>query len=170
MNSKLVIAIVFSLLLLSCKKEEQSCHDGIFTPDKEEQTDCGGVCPPCGPVSVPDDPYLDADINSKSVSFSDFTLSKSPYWKLNFKNDSIDIQLNLGNVDTLGNRPIKAPYSKAIYKGVNYSSLAKGNVLFSEVNQTKNFLSGYFEAQFVSDILSSDTLKITGGQFERVGW
>lgn len=172
MNSKLVIAIVFSLVLLSCKKEEQSCSDGVFNSAKEEQTDCGGVCPPCNSSSSSheSDPYLFAEINSESVSFADFSLTKTSDWILKFQNDSITVFLNLGDGDSLGNRSIKIPNSKATYKNVDYSSLTGGKVLFSEIDHSENLLSGYFEAEFVSDIMSTDTLKITGGQFGNIGW
>ncbi len=170
MNSKFIIAIVVSFLLLSCKKDEQSCQDGVFTPEKEEQMDCGGVCPPCNPHSDDIVSYLSADVNSKSITFGNYHINKTTDWILQFQNDSIVVFLNFGDGDSLGSRPIQVPNSKAIFKNFNYSTLTEGIVLFSEVNHSNNRLSGYFEAQFVSDIVSTDTLKLSGGQFEKVGW
>ena len=170
MNIRFAITIVVSFLILSCKKNEQSCDDGVFTPEKEEKVDCGGVCPPCNVPSNIDPSYVSVDVNSISTSFGDYGINKTTDWILQFQNDSIFVFLNFGDGDSLGNRSIKVPNSKAVFNNVNYSTLTVGNVLFSEINHADNQLSGYFEAQFVSDIVSTDTLKLTGGQFEKVGW
>ena len=63
MKTKLSIILAVALLTFSCKKDEQSCSDGIFTPEKEEKTDCGGVCPPCDFKPTVIDSYLTTSIN-----------------------------------------------------------------------------------------------------------
>lgn len=170
MNSKFVIGIVFVLSLFSCKKEEQSCSDGVFDPEKEEQVDCGGVCAPCQPTSTVNDTYLFAEFDSKLINFGDISLDKSTDWILRFQNDSIDVQMNFGDDDSIGKHPIKVINSKAIYNYESYSVLTEGKILFSKVDYSKKKLSGYFQAYFVSDNVSTDTLKVTGGQFENVSW
>ncbi|HLV42149.1 MAG TPA: hypothetical protein VKY37_07715 [Brumimicrobium sp.] len=170
MNGRLTIMFLTCLLLFSCKKEEQSCSDGIFTPGKEEKLDCGGVCPPCDFVPTPVDTYLSTKINDVPTSFSTFSLEKSPDWILSFENDTLNIKLNFGQGDSLDGRPIQSIGSNAIFNTVNYSYINEGFTVFSEVNHTENYLSGYFNAKFVSDNDIYDTLKITNGEFQKINW
>src|SRR5690554_5784154 len=130
-----------SLLLLiclffSCKKEEQSCTDGIFTPEKEIKTDCGGVCPPCDFRPTVIESSLSTKINGESVAFGKFALKKTPNWILSFSNDSIAVQVNLGDGDSLGGRAIKETNSTASYLSKNYTDLDTGIVVFSEINHS----------------------------------
>src|SRR5690554_4765093 len=107
MNYRLTLILLCVLFLFSCKKDEQSCSDGIFDPDKEEKTDCGGVCPPCDFEPTVIDSFLRADINGRAISFSNYNLTKNPDWILHFQNDSLDIKVNFGSDDSLGGRPIE---------------------------------------------------------------
>src|SRR5690554_6631568 len=102
MKTRLSMLLVFSILLFSCDKEEQSCSDGVFTPDKEEETDCGGVCPPCNFQPTIVDTYLSATVNGQLMSFSNYSLTKTPEWILTFQNDSLYFNVNFGDGDSLG--------------------------------------------------------------------
>src|SRR5690554_1747065 len=114
--SRRLSLLLLLCLFFSCKKEEQSCTDGIFTPEKEVKIDCGGVCPPCDFKPTVIESYLSTKINGKSVSFGEFTLKKTPEWILSFTNDSIAVQVNFGDGDSLGGRPIQTIDSKATYQ------------------------------------------------------
>lgn len=170
MNSRLTILLLLSLFLFSCKKEKQSCTDGIFTPEKEEKLDCGGVCPPCDFQPTVVDTYLSTIINNVPTSFSNFTLEKSPEWVLSFENDSLSITVNFGQADSLGGRPLEVLYSQATKNGDGYSNLVGGISVFAEVNHTENYLSGFFQAFFVSNNDVYDTLKVTNGEFQKINW
>src|SRR5690554_4905267 len=170
MNGTLTLLILVSLLLFSCKKEEQSCTDGVFTPEKEEKVDCGGVCPPCNFQPTIIDTYLSAKVNGESISFSNYTLSKSPDWILSFENDSLNIQVNLGSGDSLGGRPMEVPNSKALFHSNIYSSLGSGYSVFAEIDHIEQSLSAFFNAKFVSDNDINDTLRITDGEFQKINW
>lgn len=165
------LALIITLLFISCKKEEQSCQDGIYTPGSEEQTDCGGVCPPCEDgSSTTIQEFLSANVEGEDIIFSDRSLTRSTDWLLNFQNDSLSVSLNFGSGDSLGARPIEPVNSGAIYNGVTHSTLAAGTVLFSAIDHTEDRLSGYFECKFVSNENSMDTLIIKSGDFENIPW
>lgn len=170
MNGKLTLLIFVGFLMFSCKKEEQSCSDGIFSPDKEEEMDCGGVCPPCNFEPTVVNSFLSTKVNGEPVSFATFTLVKSPDWILSFENDSINIQVNLGQGDSLGGRPMNVLYSSATYNAENHPVLADGYSVFAKVDHVKNELSGFFNAKFVSDNNTSDTLRLSDGEFQNVQW
>ncbi len=158
-------------MLMSCKKDEQSCQDGEFSPGSEEQTDCGGVCPPCQDEN--DDQPIEvmlANVQGEALSFSNRELVKLPDWVLNFQNDSINVSVNFGDGDSLGARPIEVTNSSATFRGVPHSVLVEGTVLFSEINNTEQRLSGFFECKFLSDQNSLDTLIIKNGGFENIPW
>src|SRR5690554_7652362 len=83
--------------------------------------DCGGVCPPCNFEPTVVNSFLSTKVNGEPVSFATFTLVKSPDWILSFENDSINIQVNLGQGDSLGGRPMNVLYSSATYNTENHS-------------------------------------------------
>jgi hypothetical protein len=165
------LVLVIMLLLVSCKKEEQSCQDGIYTAGSEEETDCGGVCPPCEDGNSPAiQEFLSANVEGEDIIFSDRSLTHSTDWVLNFQNDSLSVSLNFGSGDSLGARPIDPVNSGSVYQSTVHSNLTEGTVLFSAIDQTENRLSGYFECKFVSNENSMDTLIIKGGDFENIPW
>lgn len=170
MKTKITILLAVALLSFSCKKEEQSCSDGIFTPEKETKVDCGGVCPPCDFVPTIIDTYLTTQVNGKPVSFSNYSLSKTPDWILSFYNDSLSVKINFGSGDSLGGRPMLSTYSLGELSNVNYSTLSSGFVVFAEIDHTENLLSGFFTAKFISDVNVFDTLAITSGEFAKINW
>lgn len=143
MKTKILLYALISIGLLSCKKE-QSCNDGIFDSKKEEKTDCGGVCPPCNYKPTVIENYVSVKIKGKLVSFSDIQLIKSPEWKLRFKNDTIDIRLNLGAGDSLGGRPIDTLDTYGVVKNASYAKYVSGLVLFTEIDHTKTHSSESF--------------------------
>ncbi|RYM32996.1 hypothetical protein ERX46_13170 [Brumimicrobium glaciale] len=170
MKTRLTMFLVFTLLIFSCKKEEQSCSDGIFTPEKEVKTDCGGVCPPCDFVPTVVDTYLSAKINGELISFSDYSLSKAPEWILTFQNDSLYFNVNFGDGDSLGGRPIISNYSFGTINGVNYPDLQNGTVVLAEIDNTENYLSGFFTLNFNKNGSVIDTLAVTDAQFSKINW
>jgi hypothetical protein len=166
-----ILGMLIIPLLFSCKEEEQSCSDGVFTPDKEHELDCGGVCPPCPSTNPnPYSPILLCKINDSATIFQDYSLNKTPEWILNFSNDSIVASLNFGAGDSLGARSITVTNSGATLNFDAYSTLVSGTVLFSEINHTDNRLSGFFEAKFLSNTDPNDTLILTNGDFEDIAW
>lgn len=166
-----IILVTGFLSLVACKKEEQSCQDGIFTEGSEEQTDCGGVCPPCddGEDPAPQE-FLFANVQGADLSFSNRDLTRATDWVLNFQNDTISVTMNFGDGDSLGTRSMKAVNSGAVYNGVTHSALAEGNVLFTDIDHSENRLSGFFECKFVSNQNSLDTLYIKNGDFQKIPW
>lgn len=174
-HMKRLNVFIFGLLLMSlffsCKDEEQSCSDGVFSPEEESELDCGGVCPPCSSTNPsPYSPILLCKVNDSSAIFSDYSLNKNPDWILSFSNDTLSVSVNFGDGDTLGARPIDPVSSGAFVNSVGYSTLINGTVLFSEINNTDTRLSGFFEAKFLSNIDPNDTLIITNGDFEDILW
>lgn len=163
--------MILTLMITSCNKNEQSCQDGEFTPSSEEQTDCGGVCPPC---DTGEDPlvqeFLFAKIGGSGVSFSNRDLIKNPDWIMNFQNDSVNVTMNFGDGDSLGARPMEILNSGATYQGVPHSTFVEGTVLFTEIDHNENRLSGFFECKFVSDQNALDTLKVINGDFQNIPW
>ncbi|HZH86918.1 MAG TPA: hypothetical protein VFD77_06350 [Brumimicrobium sp.] len=170
MDGRISLLILVCFLFFSCKKDEQSCTDGIFTPEKETKMDCGGVCPPCDFQPTVIASYLSTVINGESVSFSNYSLVKSPDWILTFENDSLFFNVNFGSGDSLGGRPITPTYSIAKFNMIDYSTFASGTVVFADVNHTKNELSGYFNAKFISDNDVYDTLVVKSGEFSNIKW
>lgn len=169
-----IVVILGFVFVSSCEKEEEidTCEDGLLSPG-EEQVDCGGPCPPC-PESDPT-PFAFADINGSETQFGDFILEKFDDWVINFKNDTIDITLNLGDGDSLGMRPLKAEFSKGKLYTVEYDDLANGICLFTDIDHENKTLSFFFEAEFATDPDSPfhnplDTLKVTKGDFENIPW
>lgn len=162
---------ILILLTMSCKKDEQSCQDGVFTPGSEIQTDCGGVCPPCDDEEEPPiQEFLFANIQGTGISFSNRDLSKISDWIMNFQNDSVSVTMNFGDGDSLGARPMELVNSGASFKGVPHSTLAEGMVLFTDIDNANNRLSGFFECKFVSDQNVLDTLFVTNGDFQNISW
>ncbi len=167
----IIFVLMLTLLFLSCNKEEQSCHDGVFTPGSEEQTDCGGLCPPCDDGEEPViEESVFAKVQGAGISFSNRDLIKNPDWIMSFQNDSVSVIINFGAGDSLGARPLKVQNSSANFQGVSHSTLAEGNVLFTEINNVDNRLSGFFECKFVSDQNVLDTLFVTNGDFQNISW
>jgi hypothetical protein len=166
-----ILGLLMVSFLFSCKDDEQSCSDGVFSPEEEHELDCGGVCPPC-PSGNPNpySPVLLCKVNDSAAIFHDYSLSKNPNWILNFSNDTIVASLNFGDGDSLGARSIIPNNSGATVDFQGYSTLIGGTVLFSEINHTDNRLSGFFEAKLLSDSDPNDTLILTNGDFEDVLW
>lgn len=166
-----IILVIGFLFLVACEKEEQSCQDGVFTEGSEEQTDCGGVCPPCdnGEDPAPQE-FLFANVQGSGLSFSNRDLTKVSDWVLNFQNDTISVTMNFGAGDSVGTRSMKTLNSEAVYNGVSHSALAEGNVLFTDIDHIENRLSGFFECKFVSNQNSQDTLVIKNGDFQNIPW
>ena len=166
--------LMFFLVFVSCNKEEDTntCEDGLLSPG-ELGVDCGGPCPPC-PDPLPT-PFAYAKINGSETQFSNYTLEKYDDWVLNFKNDTIDITINLGDGDSLGVRPLKSQFSKGTFYSLTYDILSSGISLFTNINHQNNTLSLYFEAKFTLDpnspnFNSMDSLFISEGDFENIPW
>lgn len=170
MGYKLSILTFLTCFMFSCNKEEQSCNDGIFTPGKEEQTDCGGVCPPCDFTPTEVETYLSVQMDGEIISFDEYSLSKSPDWILSFQNDSLIFSLNFGYGDSLGGRPIQESSSNGMLNNQNYPNLEEGIIVFSEIDHEKNQLSGFFKAKFTHNSNSYDTLAISSAEFAKIEW
>lgn len=170
MKVRFALVLLLSIFLFACKKNEQSCSDGIFDPEYEEETDCGGVCPPCNYTPTPMDQLIIAKLNGKEFSFSEHNLVKNPNWILHFENDTIDIKLNFGDGDSLGVRPINQVNTSVSINSKNYTDLVDGKVLFADIDHQESKLSGYFDAILVNEYQMYDTLHITIGEFHNLKW
>jgi hypothetical protein len=162
--------LALTFLIFSCNKEEQSCSDGVFSPDEEQNLDCGGVCPPCDFQPTVVDTYLSAKINGQLTSFSDFSLTKNPDWILSFQNDSLSFNVNFGTGDSLGGRPITPTFSNGTINNVNYPDFQNGTVVLSEIDNTQNYLSGFFTVKFNRNGSAIDTLVVSDAQFSKINW
>jgi hypothetical protein len=167
---------IFCLLfaLSACNKDEEvnTCEDGLLSPG-EEGVDCGGPCPPC-PEPTPT-PFAYAKINDAETQFSNYTLEKYDDWVLNFKNDTIDITINLGDGDSLGARPLKTQFSQGKLYGLTYDVLSQGQSLITNIDHDKKTMSFFFQARFTIDPDSPnynvfDTLFVREGDFENIPW
>lgn len=169
--NRIILGILTITMLNSCKEDEQSCSDGVYSPEEEEQLDCGGVCPPCSWNDPnPYSPILLCKVNDSVAIFHNYSLGKNPDWILSFSNDSLSVSLNFGAGDSLGARDINPANSGANINFQGYSTLINGTVLFSEINHTDNRLSGFFEAKFLSNSDPNDTLILKNGDFEDILW
>lgn len=162
------------VFLFACNKEDETntCEDGLLSPS-EVGVDCGGPCPDC-PDPIPT-PFAYAKINDTETQFSNYTLEKIDDWILNFKNDTVDITINLGDGDSLGARPLKAQYSKAQLFGLEYEILSQGQSLITNIDNDKKTLSFFFQAKFTIDPNSAnynvlDTFYVREGDFENIEW
>lgn len=170
MKFNLSIYVFVCFLMFSCDKEEQSCSDGKFTPEKEEKVDCGGVCPPCDFEPTVIDHYVSAKVNGESVSFTDFGIAKNANYILTFFNDSLTFNLNLGADESLGSHQVLEVNSNGTKNGEQFLELYEGVVVFSEVDTVNKEMSGFFKAKFHKTSNYSDTLALTSGAFSKVSW
>lgn len=165
---KLVNALVWVSIFtffIACKKEDEkdTCTDGFLTPG-ETQIDCGGPCKPC-----------DEQIYSSSravfkntfITFPNYAIDNVGDFVFSTSNDSLSLQLNFGDGDTLGGRPITSGfYSKASLNGVSYPTLTEGTVVITAINFQDSLMSGYYQAKLFRAIF--DTLIFTGGEFSNI--
>lgn len=173
--SKLIVGLSVGLAIFACKEEDvvDPCTDGYLSVG-ETAVDCGGNCPPCPePEEIS---YAFAKFNDVKWDFKSFEIAYSGnyYFLADYENDTlaIEMKLNFGNGDTLGARPISPlnNYVKVTDKQLNhvdnYNVLGSGTVVFSELDQVDNQISGFFSAKLAQGF--NDTIKVTNGQFENV--
>lgn len=157
--------ILFFLIICSCKKSDKgNCYDGQLS-EGELQIDCGGICPPCESIAV--NSFLLASVNNIPMQFSNRTLDENPFI-LSFWNDTIDVQLHLGNLDSIGIYFIEHEFSQMMYSNINYTNLSFGHFLMTSNDETNRIMSGYFEATFINyalDSINNDTVRIKNGEF-----
>lgn len=169
MNYKQLLLFASAIFLFSCEKPERNCSDGIFDAAFEEQTDCGKQCPPCDFSPTPVDSYLSATINGKKTDFSSFSIMKNTEYKLLFNNDTVNVVMNLGASDTIGDRVVEPTGSFAYFRGLPYETLISASAVVSEVDSVEGYFSGYFRAKYLSNN-GFDTLFITSGEFKKAEW
>lgn len=166
--SKLVNAVVWVsifLLFLACKKEEEvdTCSDGFLTPG-ETQIDCGGSCKPCEPEIYSSSKAV---FDNTLVSFPNYSIDLAGDYIFTTSNDSLSVQLNFGDGDTLGGRAITPGiYSNARLNGVDYPTLTEGTVVITAINVQEGLMSGYYQAKLFRAVF--DTLIFTGGEFSNI--
>lgn len=166
--TKHVIFLVFPAILLifsACKEEKPvkaACENG-FLDAGETGVDCGGTCPPCVPVEIP---LLYVECNGSQVNMSSKSLTYSNgSWSLLISNDTLSIQIALGNSGTVGTYPLSSAGSYAAKNGVYYLNSSNGTYSISAHDTTNNKMSGFFQTDF-SRYGFSDTLHVRNGQFE----
>ena len=163
-NRFAAIVITGLLLTAACNKEEDPeinpCMNGQLDPG-ETAIDCGGNCGDC---PDPEFPYAGFSFNGTATIASDKDLIYNNCWKLAVSNDSVSVQVNLGNDGSVGTYTMSASGSFASYDGLNYPTLVDGVYSISGHNPATQKLSGFFQGKFVR--IPGDTLFITNGFFE----
>ncbi len=165
---KLVNALIFVFLfslVIGCKKEDKvdTCTDGFLTPG-ETQIDCGGPCQPCQEQFFSSSRAV---FENEFITFPNFSIDAIGNYVFSTSNDSLSLQLNFGNGDTLGGRPITpGTYSNASLNGVSYPTLTEGTVVITELNLEDSLMSGYYQAKLFRAVF--DTLIFTGGEFSNI--
>jgi hypothetical protein len=166
--SKYLYLLVFPAILLifsACKEEKpvkEPCENG-FLDAGETGIDCGGNCPPCAPVEIP---LLYVECNGSQVNMTSKALTYSNgSWALLISNDTLSIQIALGNTGTIGTFPLTGGGSYATKNAQYYMNCSNGIYAISAHNTTSHKMSGFFQADF-SRTGFSDTLHVRNGQFE----
>lgn len=165
-------AIVFTVLLLTagCNKDKEvtinPCLNGKLDAG-EMAIDCGGNCGPCPSTEFP---YAVFSVYGETVSMSSKQLVHSGNWSLQLANDSIDVQLNLGNSGTTGTFSMNPAGSEITYNGLHYSILTSGTYSITQHNTTTHKMSGFFHGKFVRPGIIGDTLRVTNGTFEYISY
>jgi len=165
-------AIVFTVLVLtvSCKKDEEQaidvCLNGKLDAG-ETAIDCGGSCAPC---PVTEYPYAGFSVNGTALSASVKEIDYSTVWSLHVANDSVTVQMNLGNNGTVGTYQMDPAGCSVVYNGVAYNTMTSGVYSLSSHNTTTHKLSGYFQGKFIRPAFPLDTLYISNGFFEHLAY
>jgi hypothetical protein len=159
----------FAMLVFfsSCKKDEEAvdtCTNGFLNPG-EVGIDCGGTCAPCI-AYTPSYVYLECNdqpitMDTKSLSYSNGN------WSLLAFNDSLKIQLNLGNNGGIDVYPISSSGSFGEYFGNLYLSTENGTFAIYNHDTINHKMGGFFQVDFIRTGIN-DTLKIRNGQFENM--
>ncbi|MDH4473903.1 MAG: hypothetical protein QE487_14955 [Fluviicola sp.] len=163
-NRLLIVAAVSLVVMIACNKEEEPvinpCMNGQLDPG-ETAIDYGGTCGDC---PDPEYPTAGFSFNGAYTSVSTKQLTYSNDWKLYVANDSVSVQVNLGNDGTVGTDTLmNASGSYAFLNGVSYPTLVEGSSSITSHNLSTQKLSGFFQATFVR--VPGDTLHITNGYF-----
>lgn len=90
-------------------------------------------------------------------------------YKLLFSNDTVNVVMNFGASDTIGDRLIESAGSFGYLRGLPYETLVSASAVISEVDTVEGYFSGYFRAKFLSNN-GHDTLFITSGEFKKAEW
>ena len=152
------------LIFSACKEEEpiDPCTNGFLDPG-ESAPDCGGNCPPCSFTPVK---FLNVSVNGVNTAMLTSELEYSGgAWSFQMSNDSLNIQIGLGNTGAIGTEPIN-PLGTYLYKsGTQYSGQTAGSYSIYEHDQAENLMSGFFQIKFFRPGFV-DTIRISNGQFE----
>ena len=163
-NRFMAIVIMGLLLTVACNKEEDPvinpCMNGQLDPG-ETAIDCGGTCGDCPNTEFP---YAGFSFNGVATTASTRELTYNNGWMLDISNDTVSVQVNLGNDGSVGTYTMNASGCFASYSGLNYPTLVEGLYSISGHNTTTHKLSGFFQGKFVR--VPGDTLYITNGFFE----
>ncbi len=162
------LSIIFCCLLFfsACKKDEPKnyCANG-FKDIGEVGIDCGGSCDPCEQVFLPD---LRIKLNGTTIPFSQRSFTQlNNIWYLNFSNDSIQMQLQIGSqMQADSNYILDDAGSFATINGIQYPLITNTNSVCAilEIFPVEQRISGLFNVHFYrSGFL--DTMKVTSGEF-----
>lgn len=163
-NRFTAIVITGLLLTVACNKEEDPvinpCMNGQLDPG-ETAMDCGGTCGDCPDAEFP---YAGFSYNGNATTASTKQLTYNNGWTLTVSDDTVSVQVNLGNDGSVGTYTMAAAGSFASYNGLNYPTLVDGIFSISGHNPATEKLSGFFQGKFVR--MAGDTLYITNGFFE----
>ena len=160
--------IVFTVLVLTaaCKKDDEptinSCLNGQLDSG-ETAVDCGGACGPCPSTEFPSAGW---NVYTTAISAETKQLTYTDRWMLHLANDSISMNLNLGNNGAVGTYTMDPAGSNVTYNGITYTNLTSGVFSISWHNTTTHKMSGFFHGKFIRPAVPGDTLRITNGFFE----
>lgn len=163
----LSIIICCLFLFLGCKKKDESkdlCSNG-FVDIGETGVDCGGACPECPVVFLPD---LRMKLNSTNIPFATRSFTQvNNEWFLNFSNDSIQMQLHIGSIiEVDSNYSLQQANTHATINGISYPLITSINSVCAITEQfvDEEKISGQFNVQFYRNGFV-DTMKVTSGEF-----
>lgn len=166
---KYLALIFFTLFVLfACKKDTDSpdlCTNG-YLDIGETGVDCGGPCKACQDTYYP---YLSIKLNQQQITFTNKTFTETNNkWSLKFWNDSIQVQMELGETlikDSLYD--IASVNTFMTYFGIVYpltTPYKPTNLAISDIAIQDRRISGYFSSKFYRAGFM-DTMTVSGGNF-----
>lgn len=151
----------------SCKKDDDpvdTCTNGFLDPG-EIGIDCGGNCGPCDSYTPS---YVYLECNGQPITMDTKSLTyTNGNWSLLTYNDSLKIQLNLGNNGSVDVYPISPSGSFGEYFGNLYLNAENGTFAIYNHDTINHKMGGFFQVDFIRTGIN-DTLKIRNGQFENM--
>jgi hypothetical protein len=173
-KATILLLLISVFILFSCKPKEDMkdpCTNGFKNPG-ETNIDCGGGCAPCPTVYFPT-VQLNLSGTPSAFSAKSLTFSSNTY-SLNFSNDSVICQINLGSngaINTYSITPSGTILTKITNYGLpssvtrTYYNITDASCAISEHNTTDKRMSGFFSLKFFQAGSGNDTIVVSAGEF-----